>query len=154
MPAPPELFNGKGTVGMLKVFSEMESEHPPQTDCHVTVSAEVKINLHGIGNGPKPRAYDIQRIYPLPKYLIRSYRHSIGNQNLFRQAADKTSQAKGRLPGIHAAAVNFQGNISVLYNGPRNQLGKERDVQKHFAEIPLNLHLSPVNVNDTIMMVT
>ena len=38
-----------GQVGVVKVLQKVKAEHPPQTDGHVAVAGEVKIDLQGIG---------------------------------------------------------------------------------------------------------
>ncbi len=46
MPAPPEIGDCGGDIGVVEVFEKMESKHEPESDCHVGIAREVKIDLN------------------------------------------------------------------------------------------------------------
>ena len=47
MPPSPELGNALGKVGVVKVFQEMEAKDSAQTDGHIAVAGEIKVELEG-----------------------------------------------------------------------------------------------------------
>ena len=49
MPAPPELGNRLTDIGMGKVFHKAKAHHQAQTNGHIRITGEVKIELRGIG---------------------------------------------------------------------------------------------------------
>ena len=79
MPAAPKFFDCQRSIGMFKVFFEMEAKHPPHPNRHVTVSAEVIVNLHGVSNCANPCTYGIQRPHFLPEHMICNHCHSVRN---------------------------------------------------------------------------
>ena len=49
MPAAPEIHHGKRFVGRVKVHGDLNIKHIPQSGCHIAVTAEIKVDLEGIG---------------------------------------------------------------------------------------------------------
>ncbi len=45
VPSPPKFPDACRSVRVHKILPEMKSEHPAQPDSHITVSAEIIINL-------------------------------------------------------------------------------------------------------------
>ena len=86
MPSSPEITDASTDIRIIKVLFEMESEHPAQTDRHIAVSAEVKINLQHIGNGTQPCPCCVNVSGRCSKKLVRDKSHGIGNQNLFTES--------------------------------------------------------------------
>ena len=54
VPAPPEIGDGFGAIWRIEIFREHESEHEAEPDRHVGVTAEIEINLKGVGDGAEP----------------------------------------------------------------------------------------------------
>lgn len=64
MPAAPEIHYRKRFIRRVKVHRDLNIEHIPQSGGHITVSAEIKVDLEGIGehhqdsfHGRDPRRY-------------------------------------------------------------------------------------------------
>ena len=55
MPAPPELRNGAGNIGIIEVFREREAENVPQADGHVRIAGKIEENLKRVGQRAHPR---------------------------------------------------------------------------------------------------
>ena len=51
MPAPPELGDALGDVGVVKVLQKVEPEHAAQANGHVRIGREIKVDLEGMGQG-------------------------------------------------------------------------------------------------------
>ena len=63
----------------------MKTEYPAETDGHITVAAEIKENLEGIGNRAKPAKHHGYRISVLDgiKSLICKNSKTVGKKDLF-----------------------------------------------------------------------
>ena len=55
MPPAPELGDGAGDVGIVKVLQKVESKHPAKANGHVRIAGEVEVDLEGVGNDAQPR---------------------------------------------------------------------------------------------------
>ena len=42
----------------------METKHPSQSDCHVRIPGEIKVNLEGICHSPQPCSGNLHLIQP------------------------------------------------------------------------------------------
>lgn len=56
VPSSPELGDTLRNIRIIKVLSKFKSKHLSQADCHIRITAEVKINLESIGNTSNPGA--------------------------------------------------------------------------------------------------
>ena len=54
MPAPPELGDTFGDIGIVEVLQKMKAEHAAQANGHVRIGGEIKVDLEGIGQGSYP----------------------------------------------------------------------------------------------------
>ena len=54
MPPPPEIRNAFGAIGIIEIGLEIEAQHFPKADGHIRITAEIKINLKGIGKNSQP----------------------------------------------------------------------------------------------------
>ena len=55
MPAPPEIGDGVGKVGVVEVLLIAEAHHQAHADGHVRVGLEVQVDLQGIGKAAQPQ---------------------------------------------------------------------------------------------------
>ena len=53
MPSCPEISQTGGQIWIIKIEHEIETHHPCHTSCHISVAAEVKVNLPGKGKSGK-----------------------------------------------------------------------------------------------------
>lgn len=110
----------------------MKAKHLPKTDCHIRITAEIKVNLEQICDSAKPgkrQIYLLQR-----KYNIRGASHGVCNEQLLRKPADKTSDSLRNFFAVHAALGQLALYVTILNDRPCNQLRKKTDVQKYVAE--------------------
>ena len=54
VPTAPKFLYRFGNVGIVEVFNEIEAHHMAQTDRHIGVAAEVKIDLQRVGDRAQP----------------------------------------------------------------------------------------------------
>lgn len=54
MPSPPEVSNTLRDIRFVEVLVKAEAEHETETNSHIRIPAEVKIDLKSKRNNPKP----------------------------------------------------------------------------------------------------
>ena len=58
MPSAPKFRYSSGNVWVVKVFQEIKSEHFAKADCHIGITAEVKVNLQSVADNANPVGED------------------------------------------------------------------------------------------------
>ena len=156
MPTPPELRNGTGNIRIVEVFIEVKPEHLSQTDGHIRISAEIEINLEGVGQCSQPGHSCRQRHIPAeplhrsvsePKGMIRNQCHVIGQKHLLAQPDNKPHHTVGKILHVLLSVVDLIRNGLIPHNRSGDELRKEGDVQAHIQQILLGLPPSPVHVD-------
>jgi len=148
MPAPPELADGARHIRQIEIFGKVEPEQLAKPDCHIRISAEIKINLQRVADSPQPGKPEIQRVCRERENRVGNLARRVRQQHLFRKAADEAPHAGERPPGGTLAAVDLRRNIVVFDDRPRDQLREKRDVQQQLAEAFRALAGRAVNVDD------
>ena len=54
MPSSPEFRDAPGNIRIIEVFQEMEAKHFSETDSHIGITGEIKVDLEGVGQGSQP----------------------------------------------------------------------------------------------------
>ena len=62
MPALPQFFYGTCFIRRIKVYRKLHIKHISQSNRHITITAEIKINLKGIGQDYEQSGGRIQKI--------------------------------------------------------------------------------------------
>ena len=60
MPAPPELGDRPGRVGIIEVLEEIDAEELGQPDGHVRVPGEIEVDLQRVAGDPQPGQAEVQ----------------------------------------------------------------------------------------------
>src|SRR5690606_27029555 len=89
MPSLPERRDGSGSIGIAKVFRDREPKHLTETDCHVRVTREIKINLKQEREQSKPRRTPRKFSRRMSKDLIDKRSYPISNKHLLRESDDE-----------------------------------------------------------------
>ena len=147
MPAPPELGDRAGDIGVVEVLQKLEAQHPPQAHGHVGVAGEVEVELEGEGQHPQPGPQDGE--LPGGHGLVGVPQHPdvVGQQDLFPQADDEDVDAIGELLHRVAPLVHLVGQFLVLQDGPGDELGEEGDEGAEVHHAPLDLGIPPVDIH-------
>ena len=56
MPASPKLGYRARDIRVVEVFNKFKAEYLAESECHIRVSAEIKINLEGVCESASPCA--------------------------------------------------------------------------------------------------
>src|SRR5699024_5824159 len=54
MPAPPELGDAPGDIGVVEIDHKVKAQHGAQAPGHIGVAAEVDVDLQGVGQNAAP----------------------------------------------------------------------------------------------------
>ena len=148
MPAPPELSDTPGNVGIIKVFIKMKTKYPAQTNGHIRIAREIKENLKRVGKGSQPSHAYGKLAVRCTKCLIRYDRQLVGQQHFLEKSPQEPFHACAKILPGGASFLDFSGNGFKSDNGTCNKLRKERDIQTHIQRIFLTFSLSPVHIHD------
>ena len=88
---------------------EMKSKHHSESQRHITVAAEIKIDLQHIGNCAQPSTRTGDSGCCRTKEIIRHKSHCIGDKNLFAQTCNETPDSfsdGGKFNGMDAAIAH------------------------------------------------
>lgn len=140
MPAPPEVRDGIGQIGVVEVFRQREAEHPAKAEGHVGVAREVEENLQRIANRAEPHFPRRQRHGGQHEHLRGNLACRFGQQNLFPEAEDETFDA-GREIGLPLRKLRRKAVIA--HQRTLRGLGEEREIEQQTAKAPLRRDRAP-----------
>ena len=145
MPAPPELGNAAGNIGILKVFGKMKAENTPQANGHIAVAGKIKVQMQHIG----------QRIQPAKQHrallgrLELRYQcvQCVGQQHLFAEACHKAGKPGGQILPGGAARVQLLAHIGIAHDGACDQLRKHGDIGGQIHQVFLRRHRAAPHIH-------
>ncbi len=132
MPAPPEVSDALGLVRRIEILQELEAEHPSQSDGHVRIAREIKVNLECVGNRAEPGIRRGKRLGI--ERGVRNPAHRIGQQDLLGKAEDEQRDPGAKLLQGVRALEQLVGHRVVADDRSGNELWKERDVTREIDE--------------------
>ena len=146
MPAPPELRDGAGFVGVVEVLQKPEAEQPPKADGHVGVAGEIEVDLERERQRPQPRRDHGGRGHGGD--LLPHGAHLVGQQHLLAQPDDKPlhtgAGVRQRLP---VPVLQIVRHRLILDDGPGDELGEQRHIGAEVHDVPLGRHHTAVHVD-------
>ena len=145
MPPAPEFGNALGQVGIVEVFDEVETKNLTQTDGHIAVTGEIKVDIQGKRDGIHPEKQHTLLI-ALPEQLHQQGK-IVRNQDLLAKTHKEAAQAHMDLLPAVGSGFQFPGHIDIPDDGTGNQLRKQCHIGTEGNGIFLNRHISPVHVN-------
>ena len=145
MPAAPEFGNALGQVGIVKVLNEVEAEDATQTDGHIAVAGEVKVDVQHEGNGIHPVEH--HRLLAAATEQLNELAELIGKQNLFSKTNHKPAQAVGKIIPCGLTVVQFPCHIHITDDRAGNQLREQGNVSAEADGIFLGCGIAAVNID-------
>ena len=149
MPAPPEIRHRIRYVGIIKVLQEMEAKHPPQTDRHIGIAAEIKVYLQRIGQRTDPRRTDRDRLISAGiEYLIRHDGEIIGQQHFLGQTDDKQLDTRHEILPVLPPPGNLGRYGIIPHDRACDQLREEGDIQADIQHVFTLFRLAAPDIDD------
>ena len=147
MPAPPEVRNAVGHIGIVEVLSKVEAEHAAQADGHVRIAGEIEIDLQGIGHGSQPgRRHGDGQQRRQEKGVVGNLGHIVGQQQFFCQTENKPGHALGKIGPRLLAVEDFIGNLHIADNGTGDELREQGHIQSQPKDVFLHGAFAVVHV--------
>ena len=135
---------------MIEVLEVVEAHHAPQTDGHVGVGREVKVDLQRVEDHAQPPASEGLRDEVARSRGNEGVGHGcarIGEDDLLAEAHAKAADAGVDVARRSVALVNLVGDRLVAHDGAGDALVEERAVQQQLPVGALRLHLAAVDVS-------
>ncbi|GBF26093.1 hypothetical protein MnTg02_01129 [bacterium MnTg02] len=102
MPASPELGDGTGSIRIVEILREAETEDPAEPDGHVRIGREIEIELQRISDYTEPGDLGAEPSHRDRVDLICHQAERVGDQCFLRQPGDKTLNADGKIDARRA----------------------------------------------------
>ena len=158
MPAPPELGDGRGDIGVVEVLGEVEAQHLAHADAHQGVAGKVEIELERVGDDAQPdqRGGSVGEAHEGDGGAVRyaddvrpERTDGVGQQDFLCQAESEQGHAVLDLLELIAAFVDVEtvGDVPVLDDGAGDELGEHDDVSTEINDVMLRFHIPAVDVD-------
>ena len=148
VPFAPEFGETPGTVRMIKVFRQHKAHGFSQTDGHIGITGEIKINLEGKGDQAQPGT-EGAGLGKISIHLAPETAESVCQQHLFRQTDAEPAKAAAHLiPGRPGMGNELFLQIRIADYGTGNQLGEQGKINAEGDRGPLGARIAAVDVND------
>ena len=148
MPAPPELGDAFGDIGVIEVFKKVKAENTAQSDSHVRVSRKVKVNLKGICGNAKPGTGHRQLALGQSREVFPKLAGGVGEKHLFAEPHGKGPYAGGYQCQRMRPLGQLLVDVAVAHDGPGDKLREKCHIGAEVADIFLRAGLAAVHVND------
>lgn len=121
MPAPPEVGDGIGHVGVVKVLLIMEAAHQAHADGHIRIGGEVQIDLQHIGQAAQPNAqgWDARHgVRRCGKQCVGNAGAAVGQDGFLRQTDGKPGDAPVDLAALDLPVQDIVVDVLVADDRP------------------------------------
>ncbi len=129
MPAPPEILQATGKVGLTEVEHEVETEQLRASPGDVAVAAEIAVDLPAESVNSDQQA-EASVSEPPGKNVVGQQRAVIGDDALTEEAGEYQHQTAEEAFGIKPARLLYlRQQMGWALDRSRNQVGEEADEQ-------------------------
>ena len=148
MPSSPEIRNTFGNVRIIEVPDKFKAQHFTKTYSHVRVTAEVKVDLHGVGQSADPGSE--YRTVPGSdsRNGVKSHADVIGQKDFFAKAPEEPGYALPEFIEAEASFGKLCVNIRIPDDRASDQLRKHGHVSAEIYKILLYRNLSFVYIDN------
>ena len=133
MPAPPELGDAAGNVGIVEVFRKVKAKQLPQADGHIAVAGKIEVNMQHIGRGIEPEKQDGLILRGAENFAELA--KSVGQKHLFPQTQHKAPYAQSRFFQAVLPGGELLRDLGIPDDGSGDQLGEEGNVGRKVDKV-------------------
>ena len=148
MPSSPEICNALGDIGVIEVPDKFKAQHFTKAYSHIRVTAEVKVNLHGVGQTADPGSEH----RPVPGSdscdSIKSHTYIIGQKDLLAKAPEEPGHALSELIKAQFSFHKLCIDIRIPDNRAGDQLRKHGHVGSEVYKVLLYRNFSFIYINN------
>ena len=146
VPAPPELRDAPGNVGVIEVLLELKAYHAAEADGHVRVTGEVEVDLQREGYDAQPGAENGEPAVGDGGVVVPELAEAVCDEHLLRHADHEALDAGGELVNAAGTEVELVRNVLVAHDGARDELREERDKGAEADIVALHVRVAAVDV--------
>ena len=158
VPAPPELGDGSGDIGVVEVCGEVEAQHLAHADAHQGVAGEIEVQLQTVCDDAQPhqRGGGVCQTHKggggavgYPDDVCPQCAHSVRQQHLFGKTEGEQGHALFNLFEVIAVPVDVQlvGDVPVLDDRPRDELREHDHISAEIDDVALGFYIPAVNID-------
>ena len=147
VPAPPELGDAFGDIGIVEVGQEFKAQHPAKAGGHIGVTGEVEVDLEGKGDHAQPRTQNSELSGAHSLIGLPQHAHIVGNQHLLGHTDHKDLHAGGELLGGGSALVDLIAQVLIFDNRTGDELGEQGNEGTEVDDAALGTGISAVHVD-------
>ena len=125
MPAPPEIGDRSGRVGIVEVLEEIDAEELGQPDGHVRISREIKVDLQRVADDPQPGQAEVELAAGKREDGIGRDRDRVGHEHLLGQPDDEPPDPLGKPRGRDDPVSNLPGDVAVAHDRAGDRVRKQ-----------------------------
>ncbi len=148
MPPLPEHPHRGAHEGIAEILGELEPDHPPETDRHVSITGKIVVQVHQIGKHREPRDRGRKLAGRSGEQALHGPADGVRNNHLFSEADDKPPYPVDEILGSDAALDHIAGDGRVAGDGPLQHLGPEGQEQSERHRALCGGRIAPVHVHD------
>ena len=145
MPAPPELRDTAGNVGIVEVLHEVHTEDLAKSDCHITVTGEIKVDVQHECHGIQPIKQH-RLIIGCAEY-IAELTQSVGNKDLLRKTQSKSPHTCRSLCHAMSAVFQLLFHVHIADNRTCDQLREHGSVSREGDGVLLCRRVTTVDIH-------
>ena len=145
MPAAPKFCHGFGHIGVIKVFNEVKAKNLTQTDGHIRIAGEIKVDVQHKANGVHPVEHH-RGFGRFPENREHQC-NVVCNDDFLAQADQEAAHTQISLFQCMGTALQLPCHVNVAHNRTGNQLRKQRNVSTKSNRVLLCGHIVAVHIN-------
>ena len=147
MPSPPKFRDTFRDIWIVKVPHKIKPEHFSQSHCHVRIAAEIKIDLHRVGEASDPCRQRGHLRNPKGRHRFVDTSDVVGDQHFFSKSLQEPYRAFPEpLPG-NGPFSKLPLHIRIPHDGPGNELRKHTDISAEGNQVMLRFHFAAVHID-------
>ena len=149
MPPLPEIHDIDSLIRRIEVNGDFNTEHPPDSPCHIAVTAEIKIELERISEDDH-KCIRLSEKRHVRITIIHACAERIRQNHLFEQPQHEQHIASGKFFPVEFLlrhSCKLWKHLALRHNRACDQLRKERDKQC-IRQQPTIFYLSPVCIHE------
>ena len=148
MPTPPKIGYRIRSIGIVEVFIKGKTKDTTQTNRHIGITREVKVDLESERQQTQPSADHGQRPTSLHgKTFFPKCTNGVGQQNFLCQTHTESPCAQCKVFRSMHTAIQFFRYSLILHNRTGNQLWEHRHKGTKIDDVFLHRRIFTININ-------